>query len=780
MATARTNTYRLEIEKIKNEGDFRELLFFLLQKMEFKNIEITHGPNEEGKDLVFSKDNAFGEKDWFSMVVKIGNITGSASGKGNTVKNVRHQIELCFEQPYYYAKENKQVYMNKVVVVANGAISQPAERQLVEKLTEKANVSFWTVSSLSELVERHLPDYFIDIDLFVSEYYNALIQEFERMNELRSLKYNKELKKLFDVFIEPTLILTKQNPVKSKDSPHPPTSFEKRKANSLLDSSENVLIVGEPGSGKSTLFRELILENIDRCKNNKEFVIMPVFVRFKDVIEKGTVKSAVQSAIDFFNPSGHEYNLESKLSLGHICVYLDALDEIPDDSKIQIALDRVATFSQAYKRVRIIASSRNIDFVKQRDQIANFIKMEVLPLNYAQMRSFMAKWFSKNEAKKKLLLESLRDTEIMNKLPKTPLVVTLIAILFDENEREIPSNLTELYSMFTELLLGRWDTERQVESHYGYEFKDRILRLLAITLQERRVDEITSEDLKSFVQQYFAERGIEENTDEFIIEIEKRSQLLFRNPRDNFQFKHLSFQEFFASKELFETHAPKDFIVTRFLDLWWQNVIFFYCGRMKECPDEIKAIIEKVPFETFVQAAFASKTSDKSRAIEHALSVLAVCYSGILGQQNGPLKVLKKASRFFLIEILGLIFELYYSSVTLKASLKQTFEEIKKNLETANVEDKNRMVMDLYFVANALSEIGDNGEMIELADTISSSDLSLAYAIQLRLEAYKDGSSSQKFKKALRHVKRRTSKWRKELVRELKTPAGLLDSKKAD
>lgn len=635
MAREHYEDYKREMQKIQDESRLRDLLYVLLKKMDFGNVEITHGPNEQGKDLVFSSLNPLEGTDWYAVVVKKGSITGRADISTASVKTVRNQVELCFEQPYFFAKENTRVYMNKVIVAASGAISDAAERQIIEKLAERANVSFWPVNILVNLVEKHIPNYFADIDLFVSEYYNNLNQDFERLSELKSFRYKKELKKLVEIFIEPTLVITKTQLGEQKEILQKPLKFEFRKAHTLLGSSDNVLIVGEPGCGKSTLFRELILNMIKNCQAKKEYRVLPVMARFVDVVRKGSIQEAIKSAIEQHNPRGYEFDIGAKVARGEICLFLDGLDEIPIDAEIQRALDITSEFSKVHKNVRIIASSRNIDFVKQREQVGHFTKMEILQLNYRQAQNFISKWFSEDESKKKRLLESLKNTEILNKLPKTPLVLTLIAILFDENEQEIPSNLTELYSMFTELFLGRWDVERNIETRFEYELKDRILRLLALKLHEGGHEEISSPELKELVDEYFEERGIQKNVDEFLFEIESRSQLIFRNPRSSYQFKHLSFQEFFASKELFESHAAREFIVERFLDLWWQEVIFFYCGRMKECPTVVRDIIRKVPFDTIaaqfrkvtglghvLQAAYATKTSDKVEAIKHALDLL--------------------------------------------------------------------------------------------------------------------------------------------------------------
>ena len=216
-------------------------------------------------------------------------------------------------------------------------------------------------------------------------------------------------------------------------------------------------------------------------------------------------------------------------------------------------------------------------------------------------------------------------------------------------------------------------------------------------------------------------------------------------------------------------------------------MIFFYCGRMKECPQEIRDIIEKVPFDTMaaqfrkvtglghiLQAAYATTVPLKTDAVMHALEILIRSYEKIQSEDIGGLKSFRRSSRFILLHFFSYLFDLYYGSITLKKPLLNCFEANKVNLQAATAEKKSELAMKLFFVALAMEEQGDASLMLEMSKIADSADLSLAYAVQLRLEAAKEkeGKRDSTLQDALRTIKRRTTKWRHELIKELKTPAG--------
>ena len=69
-------------ESFRNEAELRERLATLFSKFSnIQGVEVPHGPQEYGKDIVFYSQDAIG--DWIlnACVVKNAKITGAAEGE---------------------------------------------------------------------------------------------------------------------------------------------------------------------------------------------------------------------------------------------------------------------------------------------------------------------------------------------------------------------------------------------------------------------------------------------------------------------------------------------------------------------------------------------------------------------------------------------------------------------------------------------------------------------------------------------------------------------------
>ena len=61
----------------------------------------------------------------------------------------------------------------------------------------------------------------------------------------------------------------------------------------------------------------------------------------------------------------------------------------------------------------------------------------------------------KRQGKANNLLSALRENKIIDKLPLTPLNLSLISILFEEKDFEIPATISDIYDNFNALIVGR-------------------------------------------------------------------------------------------------------------------------------------------------------------------------------------------------------------------------------------------------------------------------------------------------------------------------------------
>ena len=68
--------------------------------------------------------------------------------------------------------------------------------------------------------------------------------------------------------------------------------------------------------------------------------------------------------------------------------------------------------------------------------------------NNEQVKKFISNFFLGENSKTESLLDALRENRIIERLPITPLTLSLISILYEENNLEIPATIADIYDNF--------------------------------------------------------------------------------------------------------------------------------------------------------------------------------------------------------------------------------------------------------------------------------------------------------------------------------------------
>ena len=144
-----TRNRLIDIQKGKKESDLFPVLKELFRSKQYNDVEITHGKDEYGKDLVFSDyDSKLGESNWYAVVVKNKN---AEMNDFESQGEITRQIQLSFEYPYSRCN-GEDIYINKVIVVVNGTIS-PQAKNIIQKVLpshQRNNVYLWNYQKLEE------------------------------------------------------------------------------------------------------------------------------------------------------------------------------------------------------------------------------------------------------------------------------------------------------------------------------------------------------------------------------------------------------------------------------------------------------------------------------------------------------------------------------------------------------------------------------------------------------------------------------------------------------
>ena len=729
------------LASIKKETAIHSILEELLPEMDFSDVKVTHEKGnkpEFGKDLVCSHlDIIEDKKDWYAFVVKKGKVSGSSG----VVREIENQVFECFKYPYKSLEQTKKIPINKVKVVTNEHFSSGAKDKIFDSNNDdRANIDFWDGEKLIYYIDKYYPKFWVRGSKQYKKYIERLQERIKTDNTIKSLSIdNKKVEKLLNNMIEPKL----SERITNEDGS---IKWVSKKADTIINLPNNSLIIGEPGCGKSTLFKALSNEIITQnsLRNNQDFY--PIILTFKEIEQANfNLEDTIENY--FIKDWNEDLGIDSKeiLKTENCAVFIDALDELAKKESKEKALQSVSEFNQNFSQIKVICSSRPSDYLFHNSEAIGFRYMEINDLNRQQIELFLNNYFSEDLIKSKSLLKSLKDSEILEKLPKTPLTIALITMLFDEKEIEIPATITDLYEMFVNLLIGK-TTSTETTELIEVGIKHRILCYVAKNLHTNLKSSITKLELNDLIFKYSTERGQKFNVNQVLEEILDQIGLLFVNDKGEISFKHQSFQEYFTAYEIFHhRQSDRKLFVNNFNNLWWQNVAIFYAGMAKDSPKFLEEILVNSKPKNLaeyisnigglgklLQALYNTPIEQRKKGIQRGLentsAVLKIVSKAEATPDRKDLIFWQNFSTYGLMQIFGEWFKHNNWSITLKEPMSEYFDDNIKFLDSVKTEEKVfNLEFQLFLVSSILASDAfiDFDRFKELVDKSKLSNLDI-------------------------------------------------------
>lgn len=706
------------IEKIARETDIHELLYDLLPLMGYRNTILTHEKGnvpEYGKDLIASRlDEIEGVEEWTAFVVKKGDITGTSRMN----MEIASQIEECFKFPYDSLKHGR-IKISKVKVVTNGKLTSGALQKFNKDVTyTNPNVSFWRNDDLVKHIDKYYPRFWLKGSK-VYKHYIELFQEKNKHDDFTKTLglNNNKIEKLLNNAIRVKLVESFYD----ARSGFKNRSFNIEDLNKINDCS---LIVGESGSGKTTLFRQIsnniIFEN--SLRNDYEFY--PIVMKFSDIRDNEfDLIKAIKAHFSAEPYKNLQINVDELIGKCNFILFLDALDEIGENDAKDRALEAIKNFHREQPTIKIVCSSRNSDSLLGTCRKLNFRYFRINNVSIAQAESFISRYFQDDQIKSERLIKSLKDSRILDKLPQTPLTLTLLTSLFDENGYEIPATISDLYKYFVDILLNKNIKESHLDLLKVGVHKS-VLSFIAEHLHTNRSKSIAKNDLHKLISHFALDRAQTYNVEDLLNDLIHNISLLVENDRGEIEFKHLSFQEYFAAYQ-FYNHSinGKTNFIENFNDIWWQNVAIFYAGMTKDSPQLIAEILEASKPKEFheylinvaglgylIQALYNTPVTSRLEAIKRNIDNINDALKFILQTKDEKYKEIKTFlhTTYGAHKILSTWYEFHHSSITLKDPLNSLFEKIIEELSALgeNIsEERSQLEYTAYLLASSLITI---------------------------------------------------------------------------
>jgi GTPase SAR1 family protein len=220
-------------------------------------------------------------------------------------------------------------------------------------------------------------------------------------------------------------------------------------------SSKRLMILGDPGSGKSSLIHYLALrwasitERTTRDTQPIPLVIdLGSYGRWQCAGRKGFVRFLEEA------PVWHEWQpglLHRLLQQpGRAVLLLDGLDEVFDPKTREEVVNDIQRLCSEYAQTPIVVTSRAVGYQPQRLRDAEFRHFMLQDLDAAQIDAFIDRWhdqtFDNAEhavPKRERLRKAIKDSKSIAMLAGNPLLLTMMAIL--NRNQELPRDRVDLY-----------------------------------------------------------------------------------------------------------------------------------------------------------------------------------------------------------------------------------------------------------------------------------------------------------------------------------------------
>jgi Cdc6-like AAA superfamily ATPase len=594
-------------------------------------------------------------------------------------------------------------------------------------------IDFWGQEDLISYIDKYLPHYWGHNDYFLKSYEDTFLKEIEQDIDLKKiLKLDSKFESLLNVFIEPKIYIFKEDKETER------TTRVKIPINRFLK-KDNFFVSGDAGTGKSTLLKQLGKKVIDNNREKGDNVI-PIYIK---AIDLQTAEYSIEKAIK--NILKKDFGIEDFDKIFkdyHLFLLIDSIDEFEKSNQKSI----LESLGQTEFKSNFIVCTRNYENVTNGYELCLHHHAKISNFDQRQVKQYLDTFFKFDLTRANQLWESLQDNNILDRIPVTPLTISLVSILYEERQYEVPATLTDIYDNFNQFLLGRITVKSNLE-FLDINIKERILGIYAYSIiktpnRERK----TEAQFIVFVQQFFSQKSItieEDLIPELLISLTDGTGILFIEDNGFVTFKHDHFMEYYASREMYIQHDRKEIeqeLIDNFTKHNWQNTAIFYTGRTKDMPEFLNNLIKGIENHTqldncllsvsgigyVLQSLWMTDSKVRKNGVITALNLL-------LRADENVKKLAQEKVHFFKgirdidIAFMNLVwFFNHFNSIAIKDPLKLAFEDVYTKLneisDTVFINDKTPILYQLFCIASTL-DTGRNSDSSKLEQLFDEKEI---------------------------------------------------------
>ena len=377
------------------------------------------------------------------------------------------------------------------------------------------------------------------------------------------------------------------------------------------DAPRRLVILGGPGSGKTTLVESFCLALAQGPAAPFPWArglpsLVPVFYRIRDLERDLETHRTIWDAIRHDCSRKMGLNLPQDFFLrqmqrGPLMLLFDGLDEAPSPAHRNQMVELIEAFvDNLTPESRVMVTSRPHDY-RRRFEAAAYRHFELCEFDNDEIQTFVQGWRSVHEPdraaavdKGEALWKALQAREDILPLARNALLLTMI-VRVHFGLGALPDSRLRLYEKCSETLLKHWASAKDLPaSPIDFYQKRRFLSQLAFDMQGESVEQLAGgmalqirrAELERRLERFLREKGAADtlNLVETIVDrLHARDAVLVQYGGDQFGFVHRSFQEYFAAVWMAEELDDADFQARLAADTpGWNETLYLAVAQLRD------------------------------------------------------------------------------------------------------------------------------------------------------------------------------------------------------
>lgn len=369
-----------------------------------------------------------------------------------------------------------------------------------------------------------------------------------------------------------------------------------------------MIILAWGGSGKTTLLKHIAYRYGIKKPLHSAPQFIPVLLilrKYRDILAQdkppGLPELITQHHIPSL-PGAADLQIpahwaKGMLKRGDAIVMLDGFDEVPKDKRPAVSR-WINEQMRQYPQSVFIVTSRPKAYRDQEvtDRLDLTTPLWVKDFNAKQRKAFIEQWYlcqeryasggrntpdvqkAANQAATRLLIEIEARPEL-KALAKNPLLLNMIVTFHRRYPgADLPRRRVELYQEICRLQLRDRPKARTLETLLTQCNAQTILQQVALVMMQNRMERIPKTSLLSGLTKLLQQQGEEIPASDFLDQVVEISELLMLQ-EDEYEFAHLSFQEYLAATQIAQTKQENQ-LYSKLSDDWWKPTLRLYAAQV--------------------------------------------------------------------------------------------------------------------------------------------------------------------------------------------------------